>query len=172
MRSRLRFVTSRILCVLLLVCAGQPSAQEMAWGPVTQLPLPRYVSIKAAEANARRGPSRSHRIDWVFQRRHLPVEITAEYGHWRRIRDMEGAGGWVHYSLLSGVRFVVVTAAPSAALRADPAADAPTVAEAETAVVARLGACVPDWCEVTADRWRGWVEKSQLWGVRADEVRD
>ena len=56
-------------------------------GPVTGLPLPRYVSLKASEANVRRGPSLTHRIDWVFKRRDMPLRITAEFGHWRRVED-------------------------------------------------------------------------------------
>ncbi len=146
-----------------------------AWGqergPVTNLPLPRYVSIKAAEANVRRGPGLTHRIDWVFRRRHLPVRITAEYGHWRRVVDSEGAGGWVHYALLSGTRHVLVTE-DLATLRRLPRADALPVARAEAGVVARLGECQPDWCRVTAGRRTGWARKAALWGVGAEEVRD
>lgn len=78
-------------------------------GPVTHLPLPRYVSLKTNEGNARRGPGLTHRIDWVFTRAGMPLRITAEFEHWRRVEDQDGAGGWVHYSLLSGVRTVVVT---------------------------------------------------------------
>jgi SH3-like domain-containing protein len=73
----------------LMVAAGER-------GPVTGLPLPRYVSLKASEANVRRGPSLTHRIDWVFKRRDMPLRITAEFGHWRRVEDRDGAGGWVH----------------------------------------------------------------------------
>ena len=73
-------------------------------GPVTNLPMPRFVSMKASEGNVRRGPSLTHRIDWVFQRRDMPLRITAEHGHWRRVEDRDGLGGWVHYSLLSGTR--------------------------------------------------------------------
>ncbi|MEL6566070.1 MAG: SH3 domain-containing protein, partial [Pseudomonadota bacterium] len=62
-------------------------------GPVTNLPLPRYVSLKAVEGNVRRGPSLTHRIDWVFQRRDMPLRITAEHGHWRRVEDRDGMGG-------------------------------------------------------------------------------
>ena len=58
-------------------------------GPVTNLPLPRYVSLKAAEGNVRRGPSLSHRIDWVFTRRDMPLRITAGHGHWRRVEDRD-----------------------------------------------------------------------------------
>ena len=77
-------------------------------GPITNLPLPRFVSLKASEGNVRRGPSLTHRIDWVFQRRDMPLKVTAEHGHWRRVEDRDGMGGWIHYSLLSGTRTVVV----------------------------------------------------------------
>ena len=148
-----------------------PDQMALGLGPVTDLQLPRYVSIKVSEANVRRGPSLSHRIDWVFQRRHLPVQITAEYGNWRRVRDIEGAGGWIHYSLLSGARYVLVTE-DKAPLRRRPEPDARPVAQAEAGVVARLGDCTADWCEITADRLSGWVLKAHLWGVDADEIRD
>ena len=39
----------------------------------------------------------------------MPLEIYGEYDNWRRVRDAEGAGGWIHYSLLSGVRSIIVT---------------------------------------------------------------
>ena len=129
------------------------------------------MSLKVAEGNARRGPSLSHRIDWVFVRRDMPLEITGEYGHWRRVRDRDGAGGWVHYSLLSGIRTVVVSEA-MADLRLRPEPDAPVVARAEPGVVARLGSCDRDWCRVSAGGHRGWTRKTALWGVSADELRE
>ena len=138
-------------------------------GPVTNLPLPRYVSLKADEGNVRRGPSLNHRIDWVFKRRGMPLEITAEFGHWRRVRDEEGAGGWVHYSLLSGVRTVLIKE-DMAALRMKPFDDSPVNARAEIGVVARLGECARDWCWVSASGQRGWTRKTALWGVGRDEI--
>jgi SH3-like domain-containing protein len=153
---------------LFLTDAGVAAATR---GSVTNLPLPRFVSLKAGEGNVRRGPSLSHRIDWVFVRRDMPLEVTGEYGHWRRVRDRDGAGGWIHYSLLSGVRTVVVTR-PLVGLRSRPGVDAPLVARAEAGVVARLGACEREWCRVTSGRHRGWVERGALWGVAANEVRD
>ena len=89
-------------------CGGLALAVALAFGggclasergSVTNLPIPRFVSLKAAEGNVRRGPSLSHRIDWIYKQRNMPLEVTAEFGHWRRVRDREGAGGWVHYSL-------------------------------------------------------------------------
>lgn len=138
-------------------------------GPVTNLPMPRFVSMKASEGNARRGPSLSHRIDWVFRHRDMPLRVTAEFGHWRRVEDRDGAGGWVHYSLISGVRTVVVSA-ETADLRARDNAAAPVQARAMAGVIARLEQCGPDWCRINAGGQKGWVQKSALWGVDADEL--
>lgn len=160
-----------LMLITLVISAGYGYAQETGFGPVTSLPIPRYVSIKAAEANVRRGPSLSHRIDWIYKRRHLPVQITAEYGHWRRIQDMEGAGGWVHYSLLSGARYVVITGKTVPFFR-KPREDDNAIAMAEAGVVARLGDCNADWCKLTADGYSGWARKSKLWGVLPNELRD
>lgn len=140
-------------------------------GRETNLPVPRYVSLKADEANIRRGPSLSHRIDWIFHRRNTPLEVTAEYGNWRRVRDVDGAGGWVHYTLLSGVRHVLVRE-DQAVLRERPDPNARPVALAEEGAIARLGECLAAWCEVSADRRKGWLPKSAIWGVAEDEIRD
>ncbi|MBK5945230.1 hypothetical protein CCR83_01905 [Rhodobacter veldkampii DSM 11550] len=140
-------------------------------GSVTNLPLPRYVSLKGSEGNARRGPSLSHRIDWVFRHNGMPLRVTAEFGHWRRVEDRDGAGGWVHYSLLSGVRTVIVQD-DMAQMRLSPDDGAPVMAMAEAGVIGRLEECLPDWCRVRAGDERGWLRKSALWGVEPDELRD
>jgi SH3-like domain-containing protein len=140
-------------------------------GPVTNLPLPRFVSLKSAEGNARRGPSLTHRVDWVFKFEHLPLQIVAEYGHWRRVQDAEGQGGWMHYSLLSGTRYVVVNE-EKIRLYLTPNDAAATRAYAEQGALARLGACVEVYCEISAQGAEGWAKKSELWGVFQDELRD
>lgn len=140
-------------------------------GPETNLPLPRYVSLKTDEGNVRRGPSLTHRIDWVFRREDMPLQITAEYGHWRRVIDREGLGGWVHYSLLSGNRTVIVDQ-DMLPLASRPDANAPQNALLELGVIARLGECQADWCWISAGGYRGWVPKSALWGVDAEEIRE
>lgn len=144
---------------------------DVVRGAVTSLPLPRYVSLKTDDANARRGPSLAYRIDWLFRRRNMPLKITAEFSNWRRVEDSEGQGGWVNYTLLSGVRTVVIVT-DRTPLRSQPDAGASAVAEAELGVVGRLGECQRDWCRITASGERGWVLKSELWGVDPEELRD
>lgn len=161
----------RAWLAVLVVSASVAAADVPKRGPVTNLPLPRYVSLKASEANVRRGPSLSHKVDWIFTRRGMPLQVVAEHGHWRRVRDRDGEGGWVHYSLLSGVRTVLVEK-DMLPLTLRPDAATPVTAQLEFGVVARLGRCGPDLCRLRADGHRGWAPKSALWGVAVDELRD
>lgn len=156
-----------IFLVTLLAGTGVVWAQER--GPVTNLPIPRFVSIKASEANVRRGPSLTHRVDWVFKARDLPVEITAEHGHWRRVRDRDGVGGWVHHALLSGVRTGIVEG-ETAALRTRPEVSAPMRAVLERNVIGRIQSCDGTWCRFSAGGYRGWILQSEFWGTRVGEV--
>lgn len=139
-------------------------------GPVTNLPLPRYVSLKGSEGNARRGPSLSHRIDWVFKQAGMPLRVVAEFGHWRRVEDRDGAGGWVYYTLLSGVRTVEVTQ-DMASLYTRPTENSDVVARAEAGAVLKLGDCEVDWCAVSGGGASGWMAKAALWGVDPGEMR-
>ena len=164
-------LTSAVCALLLMIPLAAAPALADEMGPVTNLPMPRFVSMKAAEGNVRRGPSLSHRIDWVFKRRDMPLRITAEHGHWRRVEDRDGVGGWVHYSLLSGTRTVLVERDMlTLHTRPDPAA--PVAAALELGVVARLGDCDLEWCELRSGGYKGWVPKSRVWGVGAREIRE
>lgn len=151
--------------------ADAAAAATPVLGPETNLPLPRFVSLKTSRANARRGPGLTHRIDWVFLRRGMPLEIVAEYGHWRKVRDVDDAGGWVHFAMLRGQRSAVVTA-PRAALRREPETGAPLVALAEAGVILSIDKCVADWCEVEVNESVGWVAKPEIWGAGEAEVFD
>ncbi|MEL6549474.1 MAG: SH3 domain-containing protein [Pseudomonadota bacterium] len=159
-----------LLAALLLCVPSLGVAEDVRLGPVTNFPIPRFVSMKAVEANVRRGPSLSHRVDWVFKRRDMPLQITAEHGHWRRVEDRDGQGGWIHYSLLSGTRTVIVED-DLLAIYPRPEGQGQVVAQLQRGVVARLGACEVSHCRISAGGYRGWAPKTALWGVAPDEVR-
>ena len=145
--------------------------QEPQKGQVTNLPIPRYVSLKVKEANARRGPSLSHKIDWIYKRQNMPLEIYAEYENWRRVRDFEGLGGWVHYTLLSGIRYVLIKN-ELLEMRLLPSIDAQVIAKVPQLNIATLDKCNKDWCRIIDDGYKGWVPKNGIWGVYENELKD
>lgn len=150
--------------------AAEPAApaRDPSRGAVTNLPVPRFVSLKTGEGNARRGPGLTHRIDWVFTHAGMPLRITAEYEHWRRVEDADGEGGWIHYSLLSGVRTVMVQQ-DMAEFRAQPDDRADVLFQAEMGVIGKIVECHNGWCRISVDGDKGWVQESVLWGVDPDE---
>jgi len=139
------------------------------------LPIPRYVSLKSDHVNVRAGPTKDNDVAWVYTRSGLPVEITAEYENWRRVRDSEGAEGWVYHSLLSGRRTAVVTMKSKdglAPLRENPDSTAEVTARLQAGVVAQVKKCTSNWCHVAGNGFDGWIEQQRLWGVYADEKVD
>ncbi|MEX2129254.1 MAG: SH3 domain-containing protein [Xanthobacteraceae bacterium] len=142
-------------------------------GSASGLPVPRYVSLKADKVNVRGGPSRDHEVAWVFTRAGIPVEITAESENWRRIRDAEGAEGWVFHSLLSGRRTVLVS--PSAKTDSYPlyeraSASGRVVAQLQVRVLGTVRYCDGKWCRIFGDGFDGFMEQNLLWGVYPNEV--
>lgn len=153
------------------MCTAGIAAKDMP--PTTSgLPVPRYVSLKSDHVNVRAGPTKDQDVTWIYTRAGLPVEITAEFENWRRVRDSEGSEGWVYHSLLSGKRTAVVTMKNKndlASIYDSPDPKSAVAARLQAGVVAQVKRCNDGWCRVTGEGFDGWIEQQRLWGVYADE---
>lgn len=163
MRSRRPFL---LLCVCLL--AGPLAAAEPRKNP-SGLPVPRFVALKSGEINVRTGPGTRYPIDWVYKREALPVEVIDEFDHWRRVKDSEGAMGWVHKSMLDGRRTALIRAKTPQNLLADPEDKAKPILRAEPMVIGKLLECKKEWCRLQLSGRKGWIKKAFLWGVYQGE---
>ncbi|HEX2113478.1 MAG TPA: SH3 domain-containing protein, partial [Alphaproteobacteria bacterium] len=128
----------------------------LAQGRGDALPIPRYVSLKSDEVNVRTGPGVQYPIEWVFTRRHLPVEVIEQYEYWRKIRDVEGTTGWVHNSMISGKRYALVTG-DVRSLRKKPEPAAPDAAKLEPGVIGQILECEGAFCRIEAGGIKGWL---------------
>ena len=147
--------------------AGAPD--RPAAGRSTGLPVPRFVSLGADEVHLRFGPGREYPIRWVLARKGLPVEIIAEFDTWRKVKLPDGDEGWIHSSLLSSRRTVMIKD-QIAALHRTPSDDARVVLRAEPGVVGELLDCDQDWCRIDIQGRRGWLRRAALWGVLPGEA--
>ncbi|MDG1436715.1 MAG: SH3 domain-containing protein [Rickettsiaceae bacterium] len=133
------------------------------------LPVPRFVTIKFNEVNARIGPVADCTIEWVFIKKGEPVEVIAEYEQWRKIRDIKGEGGWVHANVISGKRSVVLVAKNTIPLLSSPGKYDKIIAKLEPKIRCSLHKCKEDWCQISCKSYKGWVAKKFLWGVYPEE---
>jgi SH3-like domain-containing protein len=149
------------------------STTAQSVGPSTGLPLPRYVSLKSDDVNLHEGPSQSHATTWVFRRAGLPVEITAEFDIWRRVRDADGDEGWVIQSMLSGRRTAIVKpwAKKSELLNLyeKPDATSELAARIQSGVIADVRHCDGTWCRLSGPGFDGWIPQTNVWGVYPNE---
>lgn len=166
-------LTSMMMGMIALPALAQQSGQpDRGTGPVTKLPIPRFVSLKPSDTPMREGPSKDHRIKWVFKREGLPVEVIGEHENWRRIRDSEATDGWVYHGRLSNRRTVIVLAGKERKERdlfsreSDASA---VVARLQPGVIANVESCSPDWCKVAVEGFEGFLKKDALWGVYPGE---
>jgi SH3-like domain-containing protein len=157
-------------------------AEETKAGPTEKLPdpekpegapsrLPRFASLRSDDVNMRAGPGTRYRIDWVYKRRDLPVEIEREFDVWRWVRDADGIQGWVHQATLMGRRSFIVQKT-DATLRSDASDTAAAVAVLKPGVIGRIRSCVAasDWCEVQTGSYRGYLRRSTFWGLLPGEA--
>src|SRR5271157_5850069 len=154
------------------LCLMAFSASAQQAGSATGLPVPRYVSLKSDHVNLREGPSKDHATKWIYQRAGLPVEITAEYEIWRKVRDSEGVEGWVLHSLLSGRRTALVTPNKKgevSKIYARPSASDELAATLQAGVIVNIRSCDGSWCLVDGDGFKGYIEQVKLWGAYPDE---
>ncbi|MES1198897.1 MAG: SH3 domain-containing protein [Pseudomonadota bacterium] len=134
-------------------------------GPDSHEPVPRFVSLRTQGANGRHGPGLEHKVDWIYQRQGLPLEVTAESGRWRRVRDPDGAETWMIANNLDDHRTAFVKADQDVALRDAPRPEAHAQAWLAPGVVGNVTGCQGQWRRVAVGGRVGWVEKSALWGA-------
>jgi SH3-like domain-containing protein len=133
--------------------------------------LPRFASLRSDDVNMRAGPGTRYRIDWVYKRRDLPVEIEREFDVWRWVRDPDGIQGWVHQATLMGRRNFIVQRT-DATLRSDASDTAAAVAILKPGVIGRIRSCEAssEWCNVQTGSYRGYLRRQQIWGLLPNEA--
>ncbi len=172
MKSFLGFIFVSTLMVFLFLLTPVTESHAASQGS-SGLPLPRFVSLRADEVNMRTGPGVQYPVEWVYARKDLPVEIIAEFETWRKVRDWEGTQGWVHQSMLSGKRTILITG-DVRALRTKDDAKSKAKARIEPGVIGRLVDCPKGngWCRIEIAGLEGWLRHVDFWGAYKNEVFD
>ena len=154
-----------VLTAASLAACGQKAEDDKGRVTPSGLPVPRYVSLKFDQVNARSGPGDDHRLLWVYHARGLPLQVVAETAEWRRVCDADGALSWVNRRTTDGRRTVMPLGQAPLPLRAQPKDSARVVAFLAPRAIADFERCAKDWCRVRAGAVSGWTSAAAVWGV-------
>ena len=138
-------------------------------GSETGFKIPRFVSLKSNDVNLRKGPSINYPIVLKYTIKNLPIEIIDEHGQWRQIIDIEGNQGWLHKNLIKGGRFAIINPKYNAPLQIKNKPQGRIIGTIGKNNIVKIEKCFLDWCAVSYENKKGWVEKINLWGVYKHE---
>ena len=194
-QPRSRLLPGLMACALAVACIGgglvyykhykhhhteqaeEPGSITSSIAPITVgpsgLPVPRFVSLKNDKVNVRKGPSSEHALAFTFQEKGLPVEITAEFEGWRRVRDSEGSEGWILHNMLSGKRTALIAPGRKGTylnLMNGPSVESGAEARLASGVVAEIKSCDGNWCRILASGYDGYVDQNMVWGAYPGEA--
>ena len=169
MRVR-RSILLAVLGLAILLSAPALAALEERADGTTNLPVPRFVSLKSNSAMMRTGPDdRRFPIQWEYKRRGLPMEIMREYGIWRQVRDPDGTIGWINKSLLQGDRTGFVTGSVRT-LYTSPDLQSRAAWRIAPGTVVTITLCENVWCRVSNAGRSGYILRNQVWGTYPNEA--
>ncbi len=135
---------------------------------------PYYASIKSNRVNSHRGPGKEYKISYEYIQKGTPVMVIAKYDHWRKVKDPLGDESWIHKSMLSPKRFVIVMSENPTELRQKSNETSEILAYVKKNVVLELVTVRGNWCNVAfrgnAGRYSGWIKKSDVFGVFKNET--
>ena len=160
----------KIITLALLYSTISTPAISVEIGSVTGYEIPRFVSTKSIPVNVRTGPGRRYPVKTVYRVK-IPMQVIDEYGYWRKVRDWQGAEGWIHRLLLSNKRLGMITP-PTALLYNDYHNSKSIEVRLKKDVIVHLKSCKIDWCEVKVPltNYSGYITPNVIWGLDTNEI--
>ena len=139
-------------------------------GKETGLEIPRYISLKSNDANIRVGPSKNYPIEIKYIKNNFPLKVLEEYEDWRKVEDFQKNFGWIHKSLISGIRTGIVLSNDNKTIKLLNTLNGNVIGEIGSGNIVFLEKCKIDWCLVSFGDYRGWIDKKNIWGVQEKEI--
>ena len=138
-------------------------------GKETGLEIPRYVSLKSNDSNIRIGPSMNYPIEIKYILKNYPLKVLEEYEEWRKVEDFKKNTGWIHKSLITGNRTGIILSNEKP-VKLFNTLNGNVIGEIGKRNIVYLEKCKINWCLVSLENFRGWMDKKYIWGVTQNEI--
>ena len=122
-----------------------------------------YLTLRSSKVNLRQGPSLSHPIKLVYNKKFLPVLILDKSYNFRKIKDHENNSGWIHISQLSKKKAALNIKDKSIIFRI-PSEYSKPLAIVQEGRLCLIKKCKAEWCKIKTGKFTGWIKKENLVG--------
>ena len=152
--------------ILLIFSASYSMAQSS--GPS----IPRFDSLRSDTVYMRAGPGERFPIEWVYERKDLPVKVIDSFEHWYKIEDADNNQGWVHKRMLSGKKTAMTPKDQKTSLYKKNDQKSKVLAYFDGEVIVKIIECKinDSFCYVKYNDTKGYILKSALFGVSDEEI--
>lgn len=154
--------------ILFLLFTNNVFASEL--GSNSNMEIPRYVSVKSNDANLRIGPSKKYPIILKFIVKNYPLEILDEHKDWRYVIDFKKNEGWIHKSLLKGDRNGILINSDKNFANVYSYPEFNIIGKIYNGNLFSVHNCKINWCFIEIQGQKGWIKKSNIWGVYDAEI--
>ena len=157
-----------VIAFISIIIFSQVSNADI--GKETGLEIPRYISLKSDDANIRVGPSKNYPIEIKYIKKNYPLKVLEEYEEWRKVEDFNKNIGWIHKSLISGIRTGIVLSNNNKNIKLLNTLDGNIIGEIGYGNIIFLEKCKIDGCLISSGNFEGWMDKKYIWGVKEKEI--
>ena len=121
-----------------------------------------YLMLKNSKVNVRMGPGLDYPVKFIYKKKYLPVKVIDKKENFRKIIDHKKNSGWIHISQLKKVNSVIVLS--NRILFKKPSFNSRPIANIDSGRLLVLKKCKKDWCEVSSQNYKGWINMDDVWG--------
>ena len=121
-----------------------------------------YLMLKNSKVNVRMGPGLDYPVKFIYKKKYLPVKVIDKKENFRKIIDHKKNSGWIHISQLKKVNSIIVLS--NRILFKKPSFNSRPIANIDSGRLLVLKKCKKDWCEVSSQNYKGWINMDDVWG--------
>ena len=121
-----------------------------------------YLMIKNSKVNVRMGPGLDYPVKFIYNKKYLPLRVIDKKENFRKVIDHKKNSGWIHISQLKKVNSVIVLS--NRILFKKPSVYSKPIANIDSGRLLVLKKCKKDWCEVSSQTYKGWINMYNVWG--------
>ena len=122
-----------------------------------------FLMLKNNKVNVRYGPSLDYPVKFIYKKKFLPVKIIDKKENFRKIIDHKKNGGWIHISQLRKSNSLIVLE-NKIIFKKNTKLSKPLV-KIEKGRLVLIKKCLNDWCKIKTDKFEGWIEINNIWGI-------